>query len=124
MTYAWSNLEVSILDFPGSEESSDPYRLTQSTVEAALEISRTPYFKMNKNVWVHIYPGSHHNFEQWTVRSWTALKLLLPPDGAPRMPPPEKTSDKKKCDTSGAHANYQNSFILIITVLMLNHLQF
>ncbi|CAC5361585.1 unnamed protein product [Mytilus coruscus] len=79
--------QMIILD-AGSKESENPYRLTQSTVEAAKMISKIPGFTMNRNVWVNIYPGLSHSFLEWFSRIWTVLQTLLPytSDGAPQMP--------------------------------------
>ncbi|CAC5361582.1 unnamed protein product [Mytilus coruscus] len=74
-----------ILD-AGSEETVSPYRLTQSTVEAAKMISNISGFTMNRNVWVNIYPGASHTVLEWFSRFWTVCQTLLPSDGAPQIP--------------------------------------
>ncbi|CAG2209050.1 unnamed protein product [Mytilus edulis] len=52
-----SRFPQKILLDAGSEEN----KLTQSTVEAAIKISKIPGFTMNRNVWINIYPGSSLN---------------------------------------------------------------
>ncbi|XP_052082610.1 uncharacterized protein LOC127720180 [Mytilus californianus] len=77
-----SRFPQKILLDAGSEEN----KLTQSTVEAAIKISKIPGFTTNHNVWINIYPGSSHNYLEWFKRFWTALQTLLPSDGTPQMP--------------------------------------
>ncbi|CAC5400647.1 unnamed protein product [Mytilus coruscus] len=64
-----------ILD-AGSEETVSPYRLTQSTVEAAKMISNISGFTMNRNVWVNIYPGASHTVLEWFSRFWTVTQFV------------------------------------------------
>lgn len=96
----------------GSEESASPYKLTQSTVEAAKMISKIPGFTINRNVWVNIYPGASHNFLEWFSRFWTVCQTLLPSDGAPQIP-------RSHTETRGCVANKASSYLKINFALLI-----
>lgn len=108
--------------FTGSDETLNPYRLTQSTMEAALEISRLTNFELNQNVWASIYPNATHSGTEWAYRIWTPLKTLLPSDGASRIP--VDVIDNSACDVSGTvnHSSTKLLHLLILPVVLVIHL--
>ncbi|XP_045209804.1 uncharacterized protein LOC123561473 [Mercenaria mercenaria] len=70
----------------GGAENLDPFRLTQSTVEAARIITSYKHYKLDKNVWVNVDPYKDHNFIEWAKRMGLALTTLLPAGGTTGMP--------------------------------------
>ena len=102
--------------FLGSVESGNPFRLTQSVVEAAEQISKIRFFKLNQNVLVHIYPDKIHSEINWGKRLWTTFKTFLPSDGEPQMP-----SVTGKSVSNRANNNFltYGSLIPVLTVIFL-----
>lgn len=96
-----------ILVDAGSEESHSPYRLTQSTVEAGLVMSKMPFFELDRNIWINIYPDAGHDFKQWSLRFWTALTTLIPPDGSPRIQMECRVNETNKILTTVATRSSQ-----------------
>lgn len=70
----------------GGAEANEPYMTKQVAIETAEYLDTLDFFTMNKNLWVHIFPGEHHSYYSWMRRAWKALVTLLPAEGSPRMP--------------------------------------
>ncbi|VDI41424.1 Hypothetical predicted protein [Mytilus galloprovincialis] len=113
-SFQQSRFQQKIVLDAGSEESASPYKLTQSTVEAAEMISNTPGFTINHNVWVNIYPGSSHTGLEWFSRIWSAFETLLPSEGAPEMP--QSHTEASGCVANKAATFVTSNFTLLIFV--------
>ncbi|XP_053379134.1 uncharacterized protein LOC123527158 [Mercenaria mercenaria] len=70
----------------GGAEANEPYMTKQVAIETAEYLDSMDYFTMNKNLWVHIFPGEHHSYYSWMKRAWRAMSVLLPAPGSPAMP--------------------------------------
>lgn len=70
----------------GGAETSAPYNELQISVEVAEYLNTLAAFEMNKNLWLHVYPGQHHGYYNWLKRVWQAMRALLPAQGDPAMP--------------------------------------
>jgi hypothetical protein len=69
----------------GGAETNYPYRITQTTILAAKNITQFQHYELNRNVWIFIDPGKGHSFIQLKKRIGQALTTLLPAQGAKRM---------------------------------------
>ena len=92
------------------------FRLTQSVVKAAEQISQIPFFKLNQNVWVHIYLDEIHSEIKWGKRLWTTFKTFLPSDGEPQMP---SATEKSVSNRSNSNCVTYRSLSTVFTVIFL-----
>ena len=107
------------LDVGTHEDPPGPSLMLERVIRAAADIENTPFFELNKNLWLQVLDKEFHTGQAFVRRAWLPLYILYAPEGSARTEkdsPDTGTKNSKIC--SGADSCKLPTVTLILSLII------